>query len=67
LQATNQPTTNQLTIAESTDQLATNTTAAKLSAKSAAKSAAELIAKSFANSTKSYAQIAVQDSQKSQD
>jgi len=68
LQVTNQSTTNQATIVESVDQLATaaaiTTHTTKSAAKSAAKSDIKLTAKP---TTKSYAQIAVQNSQQNQD
>ena len=56
MQATNQFTTNQVTIIESVNQLATIIITAKSAAKSAIKS-----------TTKSYAKIIIQDSQQSQD
>ena len=70
LQATKQPTTNQLAIAKPASQLATTTittTVAKPTANSTekptAKSAAKPTTKPAANPTKPYAQIAIQDSQ----
>ena len=69
LQATKQPTTNQLAIAKPASQLATTTTtttAAKPTANSTekptAKSTAKPTSKPAANPTKPYAQIAIQNS-----
>src|SRR2546429_495168 len=59
LQATNQFTTNQVTIIESVNQLATIIITAKSAAKSAIKSTTK-------STTKSYAEIVIQDSQQSQ-
>ena len=68
LQVTNQSTTNQATIVESVDQLATAAAITIHTTKSAAKSAAKSDIKLTAKpTTKSYAQIAVQNNQQNQD